>query len=103
MAVAKQDANWVNVDIETLTPDIRDAYENYKLAYKTMKAARSVFEDTMMANAELAQRQRMIFGYNFGKLSVAIVEDDRKAAKPKAQTKSLSEFLAGAKGNGDRC
>lgn len=98
--MAKQEANWVNIDIDTLDEGRRVAYDAYKLAYKQMKAQREVFEQAM--GEDIPQGQRMIFGYNFGKLSVAVVEDDRKVAKPKAQTQSLSQFLAQAKANGDR-
>lgn len=98
--MAKQDANWVNIDIETLGSTGRKAYDDYKAAYKVMKDARAEFEAIM--GAGIPQGQRMIFGYNFGKLSVAVVEDDRKVAKAKAATQSLSEFLASAKAHGDR-
>lgn len=98
--MAKQEANWVNIDIDTLHDEARNAYDAYKAAYRAMKAAREAFEGVM--SEDIPSGQRMIFGYNFGKLSVAVVEDDRKAAKPKAQTQSLSQFLAQAKANGDR-
>lgn len=98
--MAKQDANWVNIDIDSLSPDQRKAYETYKNAYRAMKALREEFETVM--GSDIPQGQRMIFGYNFGKLSVAVVEDDRKVAKAKAQTQSLSQFLAQAKSHGDR-
>lgn len=102
MAVAKQDANWVNIDIDTLDTQTLNAYQGYKASYKTMKECREVFERAMAEAAKLPQGQRMIFGYNFGKLSVAVVEDDRKVAKPKAATQSLSEFLKSAQAHGDR-
>lgn len=100
MAVAKQDANWVNIDIDSLSAGQREAYEAYKALYRTMKQAREGFEAVMASG--IPQGQRMIFGYNFGKLSVAVVDDDRKAPKAKAQTQSLSQFLAQAKSHGDR-
>lgn len=100
MAVAKQDADWVNIDIETLGSTGRKAYDDYKAAYKVMKDARAEFERLMAQ--DIPKGQRMIFGYNFGKLSVAVVEDDRKAPKAKATTQSLSDFLAQAKAHGDR-
>lgn len=98
--MTKQDANWVNIDIDSLSGEQLDAYKAYKDAYRTMKASREAFENIMGRN--IPQGQRMIFGYNFGKLSVAVVEDDRKVAKPKATTQSLSEFLAQAKAHGHR-
>lgn len=98
--MAKQEANWVNIDIDSLHDEARNAYEAYKASYRAMKAQREAFEGTM--SEDIPQGQRMIFGYNFGKLSVAVVEDDRKVSKPKAQTQSLSDFLKSAQGHGDR-
>jgi len=99
--MAKQDAVWVEIDPETLAGDQRQAYADYKAAYRMMKEARQAFEALMSADVQTGER--MIFGYNFGKLSVAIVEDDRKAAKPKAMKQSLAEYLASRSAHGDRC
>ena len=45
----------------------------------------------------------MIFGYNFGKLSVAIVADDGKGkAKPQAPKLNLAQFLASQAQGGHR-
>lgn len=98
--MAKQEANWVNIDTDSLSVELKNAYIEYKGQYQAMKKAREQFEGLM--GKDIPQGQRMIFGYNFGKLSVAVVEDDRKTAKPKAQTQSLSDFLKSAQGNGDR-
>lgn len=98
----KQDANWITIDIGTLDTAMQNFYQNYKDAYKAMKDRREEFETEMNERASLPQGQRMIFGYNFGKLSVAVVEDDRKAPKAKAATLSLSDFLLSARRHGDR-
>lgn len=98
--MAKQEANWVNIDTDTLSVELKNAYAEYKGQYQAMKKAREQFEGLM--GASIPAGQRMIFGYNFGKLSVAVVEDDRKATKPKATTQSLSDFLKSAQANGDR-
>lgn len=102
MAKAKTDATWINIDVSTLGEQELAAYNAYKASYQAMKAAKTQFEEGLEASAKLAAGTRMIFGYNFGKLSVAVVEDDRKAAKPKATTQSLSDFLKSAQGHGDR-
>lgn len=102
MAKAKTDATWINIDLNTLGEQELAAYNAYKASYQAMKAARTQFEEGLEASAKLVTGTRMIFGYNFGKLSVAVVEDDRKAPKAKATTQSLSQFLAQAKSNGDR-
>jgi hypothetical protein len=100
LVMAKQEANWVNIDTDSLAPHQLEAYDAYKGAYRAMKTSRENFENIM--GRDIPAGQRMIFGYNFGKLSVAVVEDDRKVPKAKAATQSLSDFLASAKAHGDR-
>lgn len=91
MAKHDNDAVWVNINPETLSEAQLTAWTAYKLLYRQMKDQRLAFE-TLMAQG-VADGQRMIFGYNFGKLSVAVVADDRKASKPKAQQMSLAQYL----------
>lgn len=95
--MAKQEANWVTIDVETLSDVQQMAYDEYKTSYRKMKANREAFEAEMSAGVPAGKR--MVFGYNFGKLSVALVDDDRKA-KAKATTASLADFLALAGANG---
>lgn len=87
----KQDAVWVEIDPETMAPEQTAAYRAYKEAYRAMKAQREGFEASMAQG--VPEGKRMIFGYNFGKLSVAVVDDDRAKAKPKAVKMSLAEYL----------
>jgi hypothetical protein len=89
----RTDAQWITIDVDTLTPHIGRAYEAYKAAYKAMKDARAKFEEDMALEADLPVGKRLVFGYNFGKLSVAVVEDDRKPVA-KAGAQSLSSYLA---------
>lgn len=84
-------ANWVQIDIETLAAEQRKAYDDYKAAYRLMKDAREVFERSMQEG--VPEGSRIVLGYNFGKLSAAIVADDRKPAKAKTSTQSLADFL----------
>ena len=91
MAKHNQDAVWVEIDPETLAPEQAQAYAQYKAMYRTMKDKRGEFEQAMAQG--LPEGKRMIFGYNFGKLSVAVVEDDRAKVKPKAGKMSLAEYL----------
>jgi hypothetical protein len=92
--MAKQYASWVNIDAATLAPELFEAYIAYKNAYKVMKDARVAFEQSMGEAAELPGDKRMIFGYMYGKLSVAIVDNDKPVAKPKVASLSLAQFLA---------
>ena len=91
MAKAKTDAVWQEIDPASL-PEAQGAlYTAYKQQYRAMKAARQSFEDSFASAAP--EGKRFVFGYNFGKLSMAVVEDDRKPVQPKA-TLSLAQYLA---------
>ena len=100
MAMTKSDAVWVEIDPATLDVEQQDAYRAYKEAYAKMKALRQGFQGLMAIGVPTGQR--MIFGYNFGKLSVAIVPDDRKQVKPKQAKLSLAEYMAQAQASGLR-
>lgn len=89
--VHKVKADWITVDVDTLAPDLRARYDAYKACYRAMKEARTAFEDAMQSN--VPEGERMICGYNFGKLSVAIVPDERKPAQAPKGVVSLAEFL----------
>lgn len=91
--------DWTQVDVNTLDTGDRASYEAYKSAYRTMKEAREAFESGMQANAP--QGKRLVFGYNFGKLSVAL-DDAKDAPKAKSGTQSLAAFLAGQGASGAR-
>jgi len=93
LSMAK-DAIWSTIDPETLPTHVQSLYLDYKQAYQVAKANRKQFEAAMSTAASLPAGQRMVFGYNFGKLSVAIVKDDRPQAKPARKAQSLSEYLA---------
>lgn len=91
MAKHSSDAQWVTIDPETLHDHAKQAYSEYKIAYRVMKEQRERFETLMQAG--VPEGSRMVLGYNFGKLSAAIVPDDRKPKAVKS-TQSLAEFLA---------
>lgn len=88
------DAIWVEVDVASLSDGARKAYEAYKDMYRQMKAKREEFEGLIAKDAGVPEGKRMVFGYNFGKLSVAIVDDDRKPAKAKPAKLSLADYMA---------
>lgn len=94
-------ADWTTIDVASLNADQQEAYHAYKAAYKVMKAEREFFEGVMAADVPAGER--MIFGYNFGKLSIAIVPDDRKPVKAKQGTQSLADYLAQRKQSGAQC
>lgn len=93
-------ADWLTIDPTTLSEDQRKNYETYKTCYRVMKQAREDFETSMQAG--VPEGERMICGYNFGKLSVAIVPDERKAAAVPKGVVSLAAFLAQRQASGAR-
>lgn len=100
--MAKTDAMWFEIDPETLGSKASEAYARYKALYREAKAAREAFELGMEMDAGLPSGKRMVFGYNFGKLSVAVIEDDRKAPKAKTGKATLADFLASQGRGGHR-
>lgn len=93
--MAKSDAVWSEIDPQSLAPKAFKAYNEYVEQRKLANELKRVFETTMRDEAEMPSGRKLVFGYNFGKLSVAVVEDDTKprvAAKPKL---SLSDYLKG--------
>lgn len=79
-AKAKSDAVWSELNVDSLEAGDLANYESYKILYRQMKVAREAFEQGLQRLAP--EGERLIFGYNFGKLSVAIVE---ATDKPKAK------------------
>jgi spermidine/putrescine-binding protein len=65
---------WKIIDIDTLTEEEKKKYKQYKDGYQTLKEMRQEFEAEVSKRAP--QGKRIAFGYNFGKLSIAIVDDD---------------------------
>lgn len=86
----KKDADWKTIDTATLATPIADAFNAYKDSYKDMKASREEFESLVAKSLGLPDGKRVIFGYNYGKLSMAIVDDDKPAAKSPKGAVSLS-------------
>ena len=95
-------AVWHEIDPLTLTDEVKYAYDQYKAQYAAMKAARLTFETMLAAQAAPVEGKRVVFGYNFGKLSVAIVDDDRKPAKATPAKQSLADFIAAQASAGRR-
>lgn len=92
--MAKSELNWLTIDIATLTQKQREAYDAYKKAYAQMKADREWFEETITATVDVPTGKRVVFGYMFGKLSVALADDDAKRtskAKPAASLADLAK------------
>jgi hypothetical protein len=80
-------AIWNTIDPTSLPTAMAKQYTRYKEAYAEMKAERKAFEDAISDTIAPAPGKRVVFGYNFGKLSIAIVDDD---TKPKTPTGAIS-------------
>ena len=83
---------WTQVDPNTLSEGDYQRYQDYKTAYKAMKEAKARFEGDMQVNAP--EGMCLKFGYNFGKLSIALDKAQVVTKKATSGTQSLSAFLA---------
>ena len=91
-ALADKAIEWTQLDPDTLSPDLRKAYDEYKAAAKAAAILRTTFEALMTNAIDPLDGEKLAFGYKFGKLSLAIVPADR----PKRRTAaiSLADYLA---------
>lgn len=99
--------DWRTVDIDAeLTERGKALYLAAKDAYRVYKTARDAFEEYMqLANAEhMPEGQELKFGYNFGKLSIALGPISERKVKASAKPKqSLADWLAGQGKDGQSC
>jgi hypothetical protein len=93
-------AVWSEIDVASLTGEQSAAYEALKVAQRKAGELRTAFETLM--NEDAPEGKKLVFGYRFGKLSAAIVDDDRKPSKASPAKQSLSEFLASQRAAGAR-
>jgi len=109
--MAKED--WKTIDKQALINAIGEEeanivwghYENAKQAYREYKACRQIFEEAMQApfKSKLPSGQELKFGYNFGKLSIAVGPVSERKAQPKAESESLGDWLQAQAQSGQRC
>lgn len=99
--VARTDATWIEIDPTTLPDGVQAQYDHYKTIYRQARQAREAFEARLAGASGLGEGKRMIFGYNYGKLSIAIVDDDRKPAKANPKL-TLAQFIATQADAGNR-
>ena len=102
MASEKSELQWANVEIEQLNAELQRAYRESKEAYRAYKIARDQFEGMMQEvySGSIAEGTELKFGYNFGKLSVAIGPKTQRKAKSEAPKQTLAEFLAAQASDG---
>ena len=86
-----KELEWTQLDPASLSPDLRKAYDAYKEAAKAANTLREAFERAMTIAIDPLDNEKVVFGYRFGKLSLAIAPAD-KLRKPSAAI-SLADFI----------
>ena len=104
MATSTDNLAWRNVDTDDIPASALDLYNDYKALRCKAAAARELFEDAFATSVGLTPTspQRLVFGYKFGKLSIAVAPNDKPKAAPKRTTSTLADFLASARLTGAR-
>ena len=86
-----KELEWTQLDPATLSPALRQAYDTYREAARSANALRETFERAMTVAIDPLDGEKVVFGYRFGKLSLAIAPAD-KPRKPSAAV-SLADFI----------
>lgn len=76
--------SWNEINPDTLQPAVAKLYTAYKAQYAMAKAARETFEAECTKVSQIPTTHRLVFSYNFGRLSMAIDTAKAKAAGSKA-------------------
>lgn len=97
-----QDAVWQDINVTTLSAELQEKYEAYKVAQRAAAELRTAFEKAVNEASELPYGMRLVFGYRFGKLSAALVKDEAKSVQGTKAKQSLSDFLAAQAQGGHR-
>ena len=95
-------SDWNEVSVDELHVDLQQLYADSKAAYKVYKARKAEFELAMQAQfvTDVPSGCELKFGYNFGKLSVAIGPRIERKGKAKESKPSLGDWLASQQAQG---
>lgn len=89
----KSDLVWLSVDLESLPADLQRKFSAYRKAADEAQNAKRAFEAAFIAAARKGKKvgnsETFAFGYKFGRLAIAVVEDKPEAA-PKAAKAGFS-------------
>jgi hypothetical protein len=89
----KTDLVWLSVDLESLPADLQRKFSAHRKAADEAQNAKRAFEAAFIAAARKGKKvgasESFAFGYRFGKLAIAVVEDKPEAA-PKAAKAGFS-------------
>jgi hypothetical protein len=90
-ATSTTQLDWSEVDMDTLPESAAEAYDAYKAARKAAAEAKAEFELAFTKAARKAKKlpdsKKLLFGYNFGKLSIAVTDNVEEPAKASAKKK----------------
>ena len=94
-------ADFQTISVDRLEQEHQDNWASMKAAYSLYKDAKDSFEAGMRQASGLdGTGNKLVFGYNFGKLSVAIVKDDGKAKTAAKPVQSLADFIKSQQASG---
>jgi hypothetical protein len=89
----KTDLVWLTVDLESLPADLQRKFSAHRKAADEAQNAKRAFEAAFIAAARKGKKvgasESFAFGYRFGKLAIAVVEDNPETA-PKAAKAGFS-------------
>ena len=97
--------DWKEIDPSTLRPHLQEAYTGMKAQYRVYAADKAKFEQAMQEafGANMPEGQELKFGYNFGKLSVAVgPARERKPKKEPKDSQGLADWLSAQAQGGHR-
>jgi hypothetical protein len=95
MATPTPDLIWRNVETDDIPVTALELYNSYKTLQRQAAAAREAFEAAFALALAITPTdpRRIVFGYKFGKLSIAIAPNDKPKPTPKRTTSTLSDFV----------
>jgi hypothetical protein len=89
---AEAKADWTEINVQSLPDAVQKLYAAKRTADKASQTAREAFEKATIAAVKPRAGKVLRFGYRFGKLSVAWVNEDDAAKKTSKGAVSLSDL-----------
>src|SRR5215469_6990017 len=96
---------WLTIDMSMQPANVQEAYEYYVDLRKRTAKAKEIFETAFDATVDVPAGGKIVHGYNFGRFSIALVDDDgrgKAAPKTKAEPISLQAWIDRQSLNGRR-
>lgn len=92
----KSELKWKTIERQELDAALDDMFQDAKRAYKAYQDAKARFEGAFRDSiaAQVPEGFEIKFGYNFGKLSIALAPVDKSKAPKQAKAKeSLADWM----------